>query len=238
MKTLKPLGGKSYGSIPHLPGSRLGPGDHHCEHGQAAICLTKARDRHDKVIVTEKLDGSNVAVANHEGKIIALTRAGYLARSSKYEQHHLFADWVEDHVHVFGSYLGRGERLVGEWLAQAHGTRYSLAHKPFVAFDLIVGKKRLPYVELLSLVDRCEVPTAALLHAGVPCSLEKALDLLGEHGCHGALDPAEGVVWRVERHGEFDFMAKFVRHDKQDGTLLPEISGKPTVWNWHPTINM
>ena len=24
----KPLGRKAYGSIPHLPGSRLGPGDH------------------------------------------------------------------------------------------------------------------------------------------------------------------------------------------------------------------
>lgn len=33
----KPLGRKLYGSIPHLPGSRLGPGDHHCQAGQAAL---------------------------------------------------------------------------------------------------------------------------------------------------------------------------------------------------------
>lgn len=31
---VKPLGGKSYGSIPHLPGSRLGPGDHHDNGGK------------------------------------------------------------------------------------------------------------------------------------------------------------------------------------------------------------
>ncbi len=32
--TAKPLGGKSYGSIPHLPGSRTGPGDYHVNEGQ------------------------------------------------------------------------------------------------------------------------------------------------------------------------------------------------------------
>jgi hypothetical protein len=34
---LKPLGRKSYGSIPHLPGSRLGPGDYCISEGQAPI---------------------------------------------------------------------------------------------------------------------------------------------------------------------------------------------------------
>ena len=31
---MKPLKQKSYGSIPHLLGSRLGVGDHHCHEGQ------------------------------------------------------------------------------------------------------------------------------------------------------------------------------------------------------------
>ena len=35
----KPLGRKAYGSIPHLPGSRIGPGDHHCHEGQRRIGL-------------------------------------------------------------------------------------------------------------------------------------------------------------------------------------------------------
>jgi len=56
----KPLGRKSYGSIPHLPGSRLGPGDYHAHEGQARIATEKARDKHDKIYVQEKLDGSNV----------------------------------------------------------------------------------------------------------------------------------------------------------------------------------
>lgn len=54
---MKPIGRKAYGSIPHLPGSRLGPGDHHIHEGQAAILTQRARDRHDEVLLQEKLDG-------------------------------------------------------------------------------------------------------------------------------------------------------------------------------------
>ncbi|HYF69139.1 MAG TPA: hypothetical protein VD884_13440, partial [Ohtaekwangia sp.] len=59
---MKPLGGKSYGSIPHFYGSRLGPADHHCSPGQQVIATEKKRDRHDYIIVQEKLDGGNVGV--------------------------------------------------------------------------------------------------------------------------------------------------------------------------------
>jgi len=57
MRADKPLGRKTYGHIPHLPGSRTGPGDHMCHEGQARIATVKTRDKHDTVIVTEKLDG-------------------------------------------------------------------------------------------------------------------------------------------------------------------------------------
>src|SRR5690554_6471289 len=120
----KPLGHKAYGSIPHLPNSRLGPGDYSLNEGQARILTEKTRDRHDTVIVQEKLDGSNVAVANIDGQIVALTRAGYVATTSKFEQHHLFAHWVRERESLFAKLLKPGERLCGEWLAQAHGTRY------------------------------------------------------------------------------------------------------------------
>lgn len=66
---MKPLGHKSYGSIPHFKGSRMGPADKHCEPGQQKIMTEKLRDRHDLIIVQEKLDGSNCAVAKIDGKI-------------------------------------------------------------------------------------------------------------------------------------------------------------------------
>ena len=128
---IKPLGIKSYGSIPHLPGSRRGPSDHGCNDGQLRIATSKARDKHDRIIVQEKLDGSNVSVAKVNGIVMPLTRAGYRAEDSIYAQHIRFAEWVYFHQSRFDELLSEGERVCGEWLYQAHGTRYHLPHEPF-----------------------------------------------------------------------------------------------------------
>ncbi len=239
----KPLGAKSYGHIAHLPGSRMGAGDHKCEAGQARIATSKPRDRHDHVIVQEKLDGSNVAVARLDGVLYPLTRAGYLADTSPYEQHWRFGHWVYANQGRFLAVLRDGERLVGEWLMQAHGTRYELRHEPFVAFDLMRGAARTPYDELIERIAPGEFTTPYVGHRGSPLGIEAAMKILDECGFHGACDAVEGAVWRVERDvlinpgkgGErkrvVDFLVKYVRPDKQDGIYLPEISAGEVVWN-------
>lgn len=145
---VKPLNRKAYGSIGHLPESRMGPGDHHVHEGQALICTTKVRDKHDRVIVQEKLDGSCVAVALLDGTLHPIGRAGWPAISSKYEMHQLFAAWVWKHEDRFRAVLREGERICGEWLAQAHSTIYDLTDRePFAPFDLMTGDKRAPFAE-------------------------------------------------------------------------------------------
>jgi hypothetical protein len=230
----KPLGGKAYGHIPHLPGSRLGSGDHTIEPGQARICTEKARDRHDRIVVQEKLDGSCVSVARVDGAILPLMRAGYLASSSPRRQHQLFAAWVRQNEARFRAVLHDGERLAGEWLLQAHGTRYALPHEPFVVFDLLVGTKRAATAEeLRSLVAGVELTTPRLIHDGGAISVEDVVAKLEPSG-HGALEGVEGAVWRVERRGVTDFVAKFVRHGKADGKYLECEGVEHPVWNVDP----
>src|SRR5438445_7855710 len=108
----KPLGMKNYGHIAHLPGSRMGPGDHKCDAGQARIATVKARDRHDHIIVQEKLDGTNVGVARVDGVLYPLVRAGYVADTSPFEQHWRFAQWVYANQDRFPAFLRDGELLV------------------------------------------------------------------------------------------------------------------------------
>jgi len=227
----KPLGQKSYGSIGHVPGSRVGPGDHTVTPGQARIVCERVRDKNDHIIVQVKLDGSNVSVANVDGHLIPLGRAGYPASTSKYRQHHMFNDWVYQNLELF-SFLEPGERLCGEWLAQAHGTKYNLLHSPFVPFDLMT----LPHVRatLSNLVDRLNgrFVLPYVLSDGPPRSIEWCKAEI-KTPRHGELDPVEGVVWRCERNGKVDFLCKWVREDKIDGKYLPELYGKE-VWNWKP----
>jgi RNA ligase len=230
-KEPKPLGRKNYGSIGHLPNSRIGPGDHHVHSGQAEICCSKARDKYDRIIVTEKLDGSNCGVARIDGEILALGRAGYLAQTSKFEQHQLFASWVRVNAERFRGLLRDGERAVGEWMAQAHGTRYSLPHEPFVIFDVMTGPDRASWDEVVGRCRAAAFTTPHVLSDGPPFAVER---LESQVSYHGALDQVEGAVWRVERTGQFDFMAKWVRPDKEDGKFLAEVSLQPAIWNWRP----
>lgn len=245
----KPLGMKNYGSIPHLLGSRRGSGDHNISPGQDRIATKVTRDIHDHVIVTEKLDGSNVGVARIGDQIVALGRAGYPAISSPYTQHRYFAIWVLERVPLFMHILEDGERIVGEWLAQAHGTRYKLQgypnsannRSPFVAFDLMRGHERALYDEFIDRIKGYLFATP-LLHRGGAFSIKSAMAMLGKCGFYGAQDRVEGAVWRVERdwptgmkrvrEARVDFLAKYVREDKVDGSYLPEMSGKDEVWNW------
>lgn len=245
MTPAKPLGGKTYGSIPHLPGSRMGVGDHHCPEGQERICTVRVRDVHDRIIVQEKLDGSNVGVARINGQIVALTRAGYLAQTSPYAQHHAFADWVAAHRDRFAAVLQDGERLVGEWLFQAHSTRYDLVHEPFVAFDLMIGKVRATHAGMQERVAKRFV-MPHVIHVGSALAVADAMQALGEHGKHGARDPIEGIIYRVERNQivsgtqgnvrtwQVDFLAKYVRPEKVDGLYLEGVTGHPAVWNTYP----
>ena len=231
-KNIKPLGQKAYGSIPHLPYSRLGTGDHHIEEGQALIATKQTRDKNDLIIVQEKLDGSNCSVAKVNGQILALGRSGYLAETSPYEQHLLFAKWVKSNEQRFVKLLKENERISGEWLAQAHGTIYKLQHEPFVVFDLITKNERTTYHDFLLRVLPLGFVVPNLVHIGQPLSIEMALKKVEVSG-HGAVDEVEGVIYRVERNGQVDFLTKFVKQSKVDGKYLPENNSGQSIWNWN-----
>lgn len=241
----KPLNRQAYGKIPHLPGSRLGSGDHHINEGMAKICLESPR-RQDRVIVQEKLDGACVSIAKINGEIIPLGRAGYPAISSTWEHLQLFHHWVMARTDRFDQMLQDGERLCGEWLALAHSTRYNLTHEPFVAFDIIREKiyvnskrktvlldQRVCFDEFCARTRSCVTPRL-LFNGEGSFSIAAALEALEDRSYHGAIDPIEGAVWRVETNGELNFITKYVRHDKVDGCYLPNLTGKPPIWNWQP----
>lgn len=228
----KPLGRKAYGSIGHLPNSRLGPGDRHVHEGQARICTEKAR-KGDLVHIQEKLDGSCVSVAKIDGEIVPLIRAGYRAADGHRDFQRQFDRWAMAHADQFDGLLDDGERVVGEWLALAHGTRYLDLSTPFVAFDIMRDDKRMPSGMAESRCLNLGIPYVATFWVGEAMPVTEALDCLG-NGFYNAHpdDGPEGIVYRVEREGRVDFLAKWVNPAKVDGKYLPDITNAPAVWNW------
>jgi|GEM_PF-2485417 len=138
----KPFNCKNYGSIGHLPNSRLGEGDHCVTEGQARIATEKKRDRHDRIIVQEKLDGSNVGVGRLNNRIIPMSRAGYRAETSPFEQHHLFAKWVHQNYDLFMERVG--DVFVTPHVIESDEPIYR-SHAP--AWECIPGRSSVPYTE-------------------------------------------------------------------------------------------
>ena len=228
----KPLNRKSYGSIAHLPNSRLGSGDHKCSEGQARIATEKKRDKHDLIIVQEKVDGTNVGIAKLNGEILPITRAGYLANTSPYKMHHQFYDWVLNQKNRFSELLNEGERICAEWMLVAHGTKYKLPHEPFIAFDIMKGTERMVFSKFTERLLPFDIIQPRLISMGEPSSVKDAMEAVKLSG-HGAIDDVEGCVWRVERnklidkHSDnrmwiVDYLVKYVRPDKIDGIYLSD----------------
>lgn len=226
---------KNYGSIGHLPNSRLGPGDHSLSESQASILTEKPRDFKDLIIVQEKLDGANVGVLKHEGYLIGLTRKGHRCIDSPMEQFQLFQEFIDKHKDKF-HFLREGERVVGEWIAMAHGTRYLIENDfPFIAFDIIKDDIRETYLNFRLRIGT-SLPVAHLLHIGHPISIKQIVKMISvkngdTYGYHGSLEPVEGAVWRCEREGRVDFLGKYVQSFKEDGKYFNEDYSK-LIWNW------
>jgi len=222
---MKPLGHKAYGSIPHLPDSRMGIGDKRLMSGQVKILTEKTRDKHDVIIVQEKLDGSNVAVAKINDEIIPLTRSGYIANTSNHQQLKEFHLWALRNKERFDDLLKEGERISGEWLLMAHGIKYKLFHEPFVVFDIITKHDRIPYEEFFDRTKDIFVQ-AHLHHMGEPLSLKEGIKF-SKKSHHGG-EFAEGVVYRVERKGKVDFMGKWVIPNHECGKYFDD---NKEFWN-------
>lgn len=209
---------RCYPGINHLPGSKLlDSGDKHISKEMVKYFTEKAQFYFDTVIVTEKLDGSNVAVLRKGYRLYPLNRRGYDVRTSEYRQQRLFADFVEKNYERFMNILKDGEQASGEWLIKTHSIKYKLKHEPFVLFDIFdKNENRIRYQDMVYKANSEEFATPKLLHMGVAIGIEQAMGLLGD-GYHGSLDKPEGVVYRYERDGQFYAMAKYVRPDFECG---------------------
>jgi ATP-dependent RNA circularization protein (DNA/RNA ligase family) len=213
---------KNYGSIPHLQTSKLNQqADKKITIGQEEILTKKTRDWKDLIIVTEKLDGSNVGIIKKHNEIIALTRSGYSADTSKYNQHLYFKKYVEDNIIQKYAFLPEGFRICGEWMIQSHGTKYDISNEqPFVAFDIFNDcNERILYINFIKFCSKYDIQTVPLIHIGQPISIDNSLKILG-NGFYGKSEKPEGIVYRCEREGKVDFLAKWVRSDKEDGKYL------------------
>lgn len=220
---------KAFPRTPHLPGSKTGPKDRTLDPGQTRRCTEPTAGL--RVIVTEKLDGSCVAVWNDAGHLKAIGRDGSLAILSRTPIRRSFARWLDNEADRFAA-LPVGSWMVGEWLPIAHATRYRLPHGPFVPFAYFADTGvRQDWDTFVELATAARLSPPYVLHDGVGVAVEEIARRLGTNGFHGALDEAEGAVWLVQRQGRPLVSAKWVRASVRQGRYLADHTGQGHVLN-------
>lgn len=200
----------NYGSISHLPGSKMiDKEDKLLGKDSIKILTERRRDPRDLVIITEKLDGMNCGVFKKMEKLYPLMKKGYDVRCSKYSWIREFSTFVADHANQFSELLNENERICGEWLIKTHTISYNLPHEPFVAFDIIDhNHQRENYERFVIRTEAFGFTRAGLLHIGESMEPEIAMQLL-KNGYHGAMEGPEGVVYRYERWDKIEGINKF-----------------------------
>lgn len=227
---------KTYNSIGHLPHSRTGTADSRISEQSAKQMLSELPNQQSLVIVQEKIDGSNVCVVRHNGELITLGRSGFPCKDSNQEQHVMFDAWVNLNRDKFEKLLpNESDRVVGEWIALAHGTKYTIGvegdyEQPFIAFDLFNGAnlRARSFIECTQRIYAAGLIMPKVIHIGGTCSVPRALRILNQTvGSH-----AEGLVYRLEEAGVLKTIAKFVKHDKVDGLFMIDRESSEYIWNW------
>jgi hypothetical protein len=194
-----------YFRTPHLPYSPGGTNDD----------KRVANDRHltGEIVITEKMDGSNVC----------LTRDHLFARSHGHAPTHASFDLLKAlHAQAKG-WMGEGVSYFGEWCLAKHSIAYNELPSYFLLFGVRDDKTNawLPWSDVVFLANYHSLNTVPVLWSGRQVRAVEPLieDLLEQHpsGMCGADPEIEGVV--VRRTGGFHQddaaanIAKWVRAD-------------------------
>ena len=202
---------KSFATVQHLLGSKMIDSEDKLLGSEQIKWLTQRRRVNaDMVIVTEKLDGMNAGVLRRGDFLHPLIKKGYDCRANPLPWINAFANFVEENDSRFLSVLNDGERICGKWMVKTHTLSYKLPHEPFVAFDIIRGSERMPYLTFKERASIGNFVTAGLVHMGEAILPEMALQLLSS-GYHGVIGEPEGVVYRYEdSHRRYICSGKYV----------------------------
>lgn len=228
----------NFGHIKHLSGSKLIDKEDVLMSVEAQKKFTdKVQDpTHDRIIVSEKIDGMNGGAVKKNGLIYPINRKGYDSRQMGTTHEELkplgngWAQWVDDHYETLDELLEEGERLVFENAMFQHTIRYKFKNGNGPVFLLAKfdnNNKKLPFEENIKLAEKIGITIPPVLYTGVIAIDPRELIRQFPKGLVGAIDGIEGVVYRYEHiddkgvvnssYAKYVSNVKFINGDSNKG---------------------
>lgn len=229
---------RNFGSIGHLPGSKLiDRGDKIV--GDPDKFTVKQRRPSDLVIITEKLDGMNSGVVKIDGRLYPVNRKGYDVRTMGETHTELkelgreWARWVNYFYNLYDRILDDGERLVFENCMFTHTLKYNFSNcvPVFLLAKYNKDNIRMDYTSLTKMANSYNIEQPKLISFGsadpiivVKSNQEHFSMLRGDF---------EGVVYNYESSGRHEACAKFVSNP-----LMGTNKSLPTQRNNYSEISL
>lgn len=195
-----------YPRTAHVVGSRVVDDD-------AAQEVPPSWLQQHSVVVTEKVDGTNVAVHFERPWMpLCQKRSGLLAQR-EHEQYVRFRDFCAQHVEALWEALSTRYVLFGEWLLCTHGVAYDALPSFFLAFDLF-DKTAGAFVDSATLQTVLQgsgvltVPVVATQWDGAVKQLEQ---LAAARSRFSTVEACEGVYVKFEANGRVVHRLKYRR---------------------------
>ena len=160
------------------------------------VLVGTSRDRWftEPVVVEEKLDGANVMLWQHDGRIEVASRGGPGSMDRAGQLGRLRA-WAAVRAEHLTPVLAHGRAIYGEWLWLAHAVRYRALPDLLVVLDLWSAHSRFADVDGRNAVaGAAGLMTPPELFRGVLGNPARLTALLGR--ARWSTEPAEGLVLR------------------------------------------
>lgn len=121
-----------------------------------------------KVVVEEKIDGSQCGVAFKGGKPIFYTKNRHLWGDDKTPSFNGAWKWIWENYEKIEK-IPKGLRICGEWVKVQHHIHYDKLPDWFVAFDVLNERtgKLLNFEQKIKVIEDCDFAMIPLLEVGV-----------------------------------------------------------------------
>ncbi|MBU5690254.1 MAG: RNA ligase family protein [Candidatus Aenigmatarchaeota archaeon] len=183
------------------------------------------------VVLTEKLDGSNVSISFSPG--LEITHRGNHTEGYEFS---LLKSWCAANMDKLRQELNE-KTIFGEWLYLRHTIPYKYLPHYLILFDVFDHNRGfLSYEQVVKIASNLNLPHAPILYEGIFPGFEFLKNLLERKSEFGD-EKIEGVYGRVQENGLTVFRFKFVnpefiqKVDQSDHwkRKRPEIQGLRTI---------
>ncbi|MFN8673058.1 MAG: hypothetical protein U0457_13390 [Candidatus Sericytochromatia bacterium] len=186
------------------------------DYNKKDLLLDNKRNKDDIVIVYENISDILTYIYKKENKLYILDEKLNLIDENSDKNLQLYLNWVKNNKESFFSILENEEKVLGFWSYLTNNSNFNINELCFTPTELFNDKnKALSFSILEKKLKNTIFKLPKIIHKGLPCSIEKAKNILEElenelkNDYNKILTKNKKLMWRLDRNDYSLFRAEY-----------------------------